>query len=242
MRLNAINTKKENFIKKLDELIPLIKNYKSGDFNELSRICIHLNAIREYAQSSIYTDARRILSHFEEFIEYLENTYNKRIFLILKEKEVYSYTPNAIIKFLRGEGEIHGDSDLDKEKRIVLHNFIFEESATIYPEIEFAITYNFIIYPGVKSSNGNGDSFNLFIQSLKFAECDEKKLTLIESVVLAIALDFYFVISSGKMVWNGRVAIKNDLNAFRTSLGDQIIDDLISQEKWMLDQLKTRNI
>lgn len=234
-----------NFRRSCDTLPTLISNYAPGNFDLLSDICLHLNVIVEYVESDIYHDSFQLLPHFREFSKYLKETYGQHIFLVLKEIKVYSYTPKYIIKFIRGEGGAHGDSELKKknglkdEKRWILYNFIHEEDAEIHPELEFAITQNFIIYPGGKASSGNTDSGTPFEHELT-TNGTVLKLTAIESVVLGIALDFHSILSSGQMNWIGRLAVKNDLNAFRESFGDEIIDGLISQENWMLKEVKRK--
>jgi hypothetical protein len=44
------------------------------------------------------------------------------------------------------------------------------------------------------------------------------------------------------MSWVGRIAITNNFNAFRESFGDKIVDNLISQEKWILEKTKCKDI
>jgi hypothetical protein len=241
MKSNAAENKRINFNRSCDALPILISNYKSGNFDLLSDICFRLNSIVEYVESDIYHDSFQLLSHYREFSEYLKETYAQRIFLVLKEAKAYSYTPKNIIKFIRGEGKAHGSSNLKKEKRLLLYDFIHEENARSKPELEFAITWNWIIYPGIKSDKGNTDSSTPFVHRIKINNI-ELQLTAIESVVLSIALDFHNILSLGQMSWVGRIAITNNFNAFRESFGDKIVDNLISQEKWILEKTKCKDI
>lgn len=133
----------------------------------------------------------------------------------------YKYSRKDLVKFVRGEF-IHGDSDNRDAKRKTLHNFVFEENNNI--NLEYAVTWSFVIFPGIKSSHGNSDSNTPFVQNIKF-EDREIEVTQVESIIINAAYEFWQSLMGQPIQFN-KVAITNNLDAFVESLGSDIVQSL----------------
>lgn len=144
------------------------------------------------------------------------------IALVLSDgQSAFKYSRKDLVKYLRGEF-LHGDSDNRDAKRLLLHNFVFEEDDHI--DLEYAVTWSFVIFPGLKSSLGNTDSNTPFIQGIKF-EDREIQVTQIESIVINAAYEYWQSLIGQSIPFN-KVAITNDLDAFVEILGSDIVQSL----------------
>ena len=239
MKVDILKVKDDLFKEACRCLPTRIVNYSSSNFKELGIICKELVTIEEY----VIGEEKNVEKYYEPLINYFENIYRKIIFLVLKnDKDCFSYTPKDLIKFIRGEG-LHGASVLKNDKRKTLHYFAFENNSIKKPTIEFAITKNFIIYPGLRFASGNVDSSNPFLEIIRIEAGNgirEIKLTTLESIIIAIGYDIYNLLNFGEISWKGRMAVTNSLDVFRNSLGDEIVTKLIDQENFCLDLIKNK--
>ncbi len=191
-------------------------------------MCQDLCSIDEFCGRSL----RKIKLNNESLIRaYRINVYSRMIALVLHDgSSAFNYTRKDLVKFLRGEF-LHGDSDNRDPKRIALHNFVFEENRKV--SLEYAVTWNFVIFPGVKSSLGNTDSDTPAVQNINI-EGREIEATQVESIVFNAAYDYWQVLNGLEISFN-KVAITNDLDAFKEILGVELVESL--KNEWNTIQL-----
>jgi len=205
----------------MKKLPQLLFAYEAGDFEALGSMCQLTCLIDEYVGRT----ARRMRLVHELFIaRYRQNVYSKMIALVLLDgTNAFSYTRKEVVRFLRGEF-VHGDSDNRDQKRITLHDFAFEHNNSI--SLEYAVTWSFVIFPGIRSSEGNTDSNTPFVQSIRI-ENREIKVSQLESIALNAIVEYREALLRGRIHWH-KAAVTNNLDAFRNTLGDVVIDTLIS--------------
>lgn len=204
----------------------LLTRYRTGDFELLSSICASICIFEEYITTP--PSERLYLADNEAaFLDYLARVYGEHIALVLKyDEKCFSYSRKYIIKMVRGEGK-HGQSELRDRKREALHKFLFEGNKL--SEYVFAITHNWVIYPGVWRKGGNRDSSNAFLESVKIDGQAKHCITTMESVIFNIALEIWTSFTLGKVVWYKQVIIVNRLEEFIGLIGLDAVNNINSQ-------------
>lgn len=219
MKIKPDKIKESSFHKAASRLPRLIETFETGDFEHIGKMCLSVCTIDEFLGRS----TRRLKSPHEPLIAaYRENVYSRMVALVLHDgSNAFKYSRSYVIKFLRGE-YLHGDSDNRDEKRMTLHNFVFEEDSRI--SLEYAVTWSFVIFPGMYASSGNTDSGTPFMQDVKFHD-REIEITQIESIALNTAIEYWEILNGRLMPWQ-KLAVLNDLDAFVGKLGREIVTAL----------------
>jgi len=228
MKINPEKIKTDIFEKAVKDLPQLLASYEENDFEKLGKLCKYICQINEYLNRR----NRKRLKNEVNVKKYRDYIYPMMCVLVLHNgQKTFAYSRNNIIKYLRGES-LHGDSTKNKPKRAMLYDFIFEKDQNI--DLEFAVTWSFVIYPGLKSSKSNTDSFTPFRQIIKL-ENREISVTQIESIALNIIYEYWQILSRNNILWN-KVMLTNDLEFFREKFGSDIVEKLIEEEmkikKW----------
>jgi len=185
MKVN-IRKHKLNLASLSEKNIPLLLNqYMANDFEALGKISYHLITLLEYYKSNIKT-----VKFKTKFIEYTKGRFVKDYVLVLRDtKNVYGYSANYIIKFFRGES-VHGASDLQDKKRIMLYKFIFEEDISIQWLFQYGLRF-------IVGCNQNGmitthqDSKSRIIQEYSVDGKEKQRVSIVESIFLTISYEFW---------------------------------------------------
>lgn len=208
----------------------LINSYEAGDADSLCEISTLMVKLQEYTvQNDQYVDQRAK--------DYLNTTYINDVVLVLSsEGKFYSYSRNRINKILRANNH-HGNDETNKkfiELTLVLNSFIFEEDATVKPESEFFISWTAAIGPHMRRKTGNTDSNGIFVNEIKIGDRNVK-LSVIESVVLFIAYEFWQTATGKNPVWPPGLLFVTPLiiaDDLRKTWGAQIVDNIVSQKPY----------
>ena len=225
--------KESAFRKAMESLPKMLSKYNAGDYEALGDMCQAMCVVDEYCGRR----SRKLRLKNELAVkEYREKIYSKMVALVIYDgAHAFKFSRKEVVKFVRGEF-LHGDSDIRDERRLALHNFTFENNDEV--TLEFAVTWSFVIFPGIRSSLGNTDSKTPFIQNIKFGD-REIEVTQVESVVINAVYEFFQVLVGEKIPWQ-KVAMTNNLEAFRDRLGDEIVDVLLKEwpiiERWQQAQ------
>ena len=181
-----ISDYKIKLAKEAEELLPvLLVNYNTGDLISLGKLCNAINVLAEYYNENKKSDAAK---RVPRLTKYLKDKYKNDIVLVLKnDSKCYSYTACNITKFIRGE-TLHGASENKDIKRKTLHDYVFEKDNNI--ECEYQVSWGCIVGPNLRSSNGNTDSGGPISHSVNL-NGNKRVVSLIESVILAIAYEFW---------------------------------------------------
>ena len=229
MRTSPEKVKETAFHKAMKELPRLLSRYEAGDYETLGNMCQHVCMVDEYCGRK--TRKLRLANEGATSV-YRSRVYAQMAALVIRDRsQAFKFTRKDVVKFIRGEFA-HGDSDNRDQKRSALHDFAFESNNEV--TLEFAITWAFVIFPGIRSSTGNTDSQTPFVQKINFG--DRKiEVTQMESIVINAIYEYIQALMSGRIPWN-KVAITNDLDAFRVLLTDEIVDALVEDweeiQKW----------
>jgi len=221
--------KESAFRKAMESLPKMLSRYNAGDYESLGVMCQAMCVVDEYCGRQ----TRKLQLKNEAAVKnYREKIYSKMTALVIYDGlRAFKFSRKEIVKFVRGEF-LHGDSDIRDDRRFALHNFAFENNNEV--TLEFAVTWSFVIFPGIRSSLGNTDSKTPFLQNIKF-EGREIEVTQVESVVINAIYEFFKVLVGEKIPWQ-KVAVTNNLEAFRDRLGDEIVDTLLKEwpviERW----------
>ena len=233
MQIKPEKIKETAFRKAMTILPRLVNNYEAGDYEVLGQICQQMCLVDEYCGRR----GRKLRLNHEFVVQkYRSGVYAEMIALVIRDdSRAHKYTRKDVVKFIRGEF-IHGDSDNRDHRRLVLHNFAFESDEKL--SLEYAITWAFIIFPGIRSSAGNTDSHTPFVQGINFG--DRKiEVTQLESIVINAVYEYLQALLHGKVHWD-KLAITNDLDSFRSELGSEIVDALIKEwgemQKWRVNK------
>lgn len=227
MKIENKEIKGKLFLENFQNFHIWLDNYRTGDFELLSSICSGICIFEEYFTTP---QSERLYQSDNEpvFLDYLNTVYGEHIILILKyDERCFSYSRRYIIKMVRGEGK-HGQSEIRDKKREALHKFLFEE--TRLSEYIFAITHNWIIFPGGWNAGGNRDSSNAFLEGVEINGQAKHYITTIESVIFNIALEIWTSLTLGKVVWHKQITIVNDLDAFIDLIGLNTVNNIKSQQ------------
>lgn len=177
---------KMTLAREAERVLPLIMvNYQSGDLESLGQLCNSITILAEWYGENKHTQAA---ARVPRLLKYVGGKFRDCLVLILKNSDKhYGYTASNITKFIRGE-TIHGASENVDPKRAVLHNYVFEKDNTI--ECEFQVSWNWIAGPNLRAGSGNLDSGGPFVHAVNL-NGNRREVSLIESVVLAIAYEFW---------------------------------------------------
>lgn len=180
----------------------LMVSYKTGDLESLGKLCNAISVLAEFYEDNMESDtAKRV----PKLTNYITDKFKNGICLILKNStNYYGFTPNNIMKFIRGES-VHGASEIRDNKRKTLHEYVFEKDNNI--ECEFQISWNWIAGPNLRSSDGNLDSGGPFVHAVKLNE-NREEVSLIESVILSIAYEFWQANVNGMPKESTKVFVK----------------------------------
>lgn len=227
MKIENREIKGKLFLENFQKFHVWLQTYRTGNFELLSSICTGICIFEEY----LTTPQRdRLYQAINEniFLDYLDGVYGKHIVLVLKYSDkCFSYTRKYIIKMIRGEGK-HGQSEVRDLKREALHKFLFEDVKL--SEYVFAITYNWVIYPGIWKEGGNRDSSNFFSEYVEINEEPKHPLTTIESVIFNIAVEIWSSFELGKVIWPKQIVMSSDLDSFVDLIGLDTINNIKAQQ------------
>ena len=226
MKIKSEKVKESAFCRAVEGLVQRLRTFDTGHFDLIGLLCQDISTIDEFCNRS----SRRLKLKDEALVRaYRFHVYSKMIALVLHDgSTAFSYTRKDLIKFLRGE-YLHGDSDNRDKRRTALHDFAFEETKVV--SLEYAVTWSFVIFPGIRSSIGNTDSDTPFVQSIKI-EGREIETTQIESIVLSAAYEYWQALNGLPIGFN-KVAVTNDLDAFSTLLGSDLVMRLKNEWKML---------
>lgn len=124
------------------------------------------------------------------------------VLILVSDGKAYSYTRLNVLKLLRGS-LVHVDDKALTLKEAALRDFIFEDAAIV--TMEFAVTHTWIITPGLYRPGGNTDSHNPFLERWAIEDREPQTVTIIESIVLNIAAEYWFISTQGEYINAGRV-------------------------------------
>jgi len=223
MDIKPEKVKESTFWRSIKGLGQKLRAFETGNFDLIGSLCQDISSIDEFCGRS----SRKMKFANEAAINsYRVNVYSKMTALVLHDgSQAFRYTRKDLIKFLRGE-HVHGDSDNRDKKRVALHDFVFEVRPVV--SLEYAVTWGFIIFPGLRSSAGNTDSGVPFLQSINI-DGRSIEVTQIESIVFSAALECWQVMNGQTVLFN-KLAITNDLDAFSDFLGAEIVGRL--KDEW----------
>lgn len=235
MKIKPEKIKESTFRRAASRLPRQIQAFETGNFDLIGSLCQDLCSIDEFCGRS----TRRLKLNNESLVRaYRDKVYSGMVALVLSDgQSTYKFSRKDLVKYLRGEF-LHGDSDNRDAKRLLLHNFVFEEDDKV--DLEYAITWSFVIFPGGKSSIGNTDSNTPFIQDIKF-EDREIQVTQIESIIINAAYEYWQSLMGQSIPFN-KVAITNDLDAFVEVLGSDIVQSLKTDWGTIQTWLRERRI
>lgn len=229
MLIKPEKVKESTFRRSIKGLGQKLRTFETGNFELIGSLCHDVSSIDEFCGRS----SRKLKFANEPAINsYRVNVYAKMTALILHDgSQAFRYTRKDLIKFLRGE-HVHGDSDNRDKKRIALHDFVFEVRPVV--SLEYAVTWGFIIFPGLRSSAGNTDSGAPFLQNINI-DGRTIEVTQVESIIFSASLEYWQVMNGQAVAFN-KLAITNDLDAFSDFLGAELVtclkDEWETIKKW----------
>lgn len=216
---------------RLDRLYSSLIDYQPGKIKGLSELAQTISMGNEYWTTHKYSSKIKPI-HYNNTIDYLEGIYLTQICLVLnKNSKYYSYTRNNIIKSLRGFG-FHADhDDKSNRKQKVLRQFVYENNKE-QVTYEVALTYDWLIMPGVYSSAGNQDSNGPYRLKWKIEGKPTLLLSVIESVMLHIALEFSEICKNGRYFHKNRLLMHIDDDTLIKKFGLEIAEKIMDLIKW----------
>jgi hypothetical protein len=195
-------------------------NYQSGDLESLGKLCNSITTLAEwYGENRNPQAAARV----PMLLKYLDGKFRDCLVLILKNSDKhYAYTANNITKFIRGE-TLHGASENVDTKRTVLHEYVFEKDNTI--ECEFQVSWNWIAGPNLRADSGDLDSGGPFVHAVNLNGI-RREVSLIESVVLAIAYEFWQANTNGQPEQSTKCFVKFNPSWYSAVWGESLAERL----------------
>lgn len=216
-----ITQHKLKLAKEAEYLLPrLMMSYNTGDLESLGKLCNSINVLAEFYYENSGSDIATIVPRL---MDYLSEKFKKCTVLVLKSSEIcYGYTANNITKFIRGES-LHGASDNQDAKRKILHDYIFEKDNTV--ECEFQISWNWIVGPNLRAETGNLDTGGAYVHAINI-NGRRFEVSQIESVILAIAYEFWQANTDQKPEQSTKCFVKFNPEWFTSLWGEEITQRL----------------
>jgi hypothetical protein len=203
--------------------------YEPDSVEVLSELCQTMAMAYEYWATSKQKPV--LYGPFQqELNQWLRNSFETQIILVLKfEDTFYSYSRKFVLKQLRGN-VAHSDRERREKKNEALSNFVFEEDGALSTS-EFAVTHGWIFTGGLERTGGNTDSNSPYRHRIGLND-REFFVTTIESVVINIALEFWFTLQEGEYVNSARLLQEQSLNDLIVRYGERIGNECAETMDW----------
>lgn len=232
---HKINT--DNLERRINAIPRQMSEYRPNDIGLLSEMAAALVLAYEYfILGTGHTSLRT--PHMKEVKSYLAGLFQAQACLILKwEDRYYAYSRLQILKALRAT-LFHADQKDRSKKDEALRNFVFEDAVS--STLEFAITHNWLITPGLYSDRGNTDSGSPFIEAIRINDQPELHITISESLVLNVIAEFWGISMSGsylnihRILW--RISREELVKRFGKDIGGHAFETVL----WQESQLRLR--